>query len=531
MEGEDSNFDPNVNTQPFRGRKPDPTVAQLQARLLRSKTLRKDRYTVVINATEKVVKLVCLLCGLQLCVSNISTAQESHSGACALQRALDVGAPPPPNPYEPMVPADVVDDVKKELALFFYTSGTAFARADNPHMKRALKLLGVDSPSAKQLRTTYLNNTHAVLQRRVATMMETLLMVMKVWSDLVSWAERWANDHGDPSGVNNVDPLFVLGVARLFKDRAKKHYQPVMAAARVLDPVNFIPTRPKAQPLPPMKDLTPEQQEDVVHVVARLAGVSQDVARHELRRFECGAWHHEMIRVANDIMSMSEPGQRNGRAVTIIAAASQRLTWWQIYAKPHFPALATAALRLLSVHVSTCASERNWSAWGRLFDDPRRSGLDMASAEKLIFIQTNDELAANYDSVDQSNQQDPIAGKVCAVDAVHIDELHAAAGQRLVVVDVYTAWCGPCKMIAPELEKMAEEWGDKVLQGKAGFGRQGRVVMSKIDCTTIPENKKWAMGQSVKALPTFLLFKEGKRVNDMTGAKAANLKKLIEAHM
>ncbi|GFH10937.1 thioredoxin domain-containing protein, partial [Haematococcus lacustris] len=73
-------------------------------------------------------------------------------------------------------------------------------------------------------------------------------------------------------------------------------------------------------------------------------------------------------------------------------------------------------------------------------------------------------------------------------------------------------------MIAPELEKMAEEWGDKV-------------VMSKIDCTTIPENKKWAMGQSVKALPTFLLFKEGKRVNDMTGAKAANLKKLIEAHM
>ncbi|KAJ9524379.1 hypothetical protein QJQ45_008583 [Haematococcus lacustris] len=192
MEGEASNFDPNVNTQPFRGRKPDPTVAQLQARMLRSKTLRKDRYTVVINATEKVVKLVCLLCGLQLCVSNISTAQESHSGACALQRALDVGAPPPPNPYEPMVPADVVDDVKKELALFFYTSGTAFARADNPHMKRALKLLGVDSPSAKQLRTTYLNNTHAVLQRRVATMMETLLMGLGLMMCTDGWRNKRA---------------------------------------------------------------------------------------------------------------------------------------------------------------------------------------------------------------------------------------------------------------------------------------------------------------------------------------------------
>lgn len=32
-------------------------------------------------------------------------------------------------------------------------------------------------------------------------------------------------------------------------------------------------------------------------------------------------------------------------------------------------------------------------------------------------------------------------------------------------------------------------------------------MISKIDCTSIPENKKWAMGQQVKALPTFLLFK------------------------
>ncbi|KAL6750093.1 hypothetical protein V8C86DRAFT_893411 [Haematococcus lacustris] len=81
---------------------------------------------------------------------------------------------------------------KKELALFFYTSGTAFARADNPHMKRALKLLGVDSPSAKQLRTTYLNNTHAVLQRRVATMMETLLMGLGLMMCTDGWRNKRA---------------------------------------------------------------------------------------------------------------------------------------------------------------------------------------------------------------------------------------------------------------------------------------------------------------------------------------------------
>ncbi|KAJ9515586.1 hypothetical protein QJQ45_021733 [Haematococcus lacustris] len=64
------------------------------------------------------------------------------------------------------------------------------------------------------------------------------------------------------------------------------------------------------------------------------------------------------------------------------------------------------SLRLLSVHVSTCASERNWSAWGRLYADALRSCMDMATAEKLIFIQTNDEVAANYDNIDKSNQQD-----------------------------------------------------------------------------------------------------------------------------
>ncbi|KAJ9511867.1 hypothetical protein QJQ45_004548 [Haematococcus lacustris] len=199
---------------------------------------------------------------------------------------------------------------------------------------------------------------------------------MKIWRDLSTWAEQWADAHGDPIGVNGVDPHFVLGVPRLFNDRAKKHYQP---------------------------DLAPEEQEDVVHVVARLAEVSEAEARRELRRFESGTWHPEMTRVANDIMSMAEAGERDGRAVTIIAPASQRLTWWQLLAQPHFPALAKAALRLLSVHVSTCAAERNWSAWGRLFADALRSSMDMATAEKLVFIQTNDELATNSDNFDKYN--------------------------------------------------------------------------------------------------------------------------------
>jgi len=112
-----------------------------------------------------------------------------------------------------------------------------------------------------------------------------------------------------------------------------------------------------------------------------------------------------------------------------------------------------------------------------------------------------------------------VAGKVHVFNAgPQWDQLLKVSEEKLVVVDVFTQWCGPCKMIAPQLEEMAAEFGDKM-------------VMSKIDCTSVPDNKKWAMAEGVKALPTFLFFRGGKRVADMSGAKPEKLKTLIESHM
>ncbi|KAJ9507054.1 hypothetical protein QJQ45_011810 [Haematococcus lacustris] len=99
-----------------------------------------------------------------------------------------------------------------------------------------------------------------------------------------------------------------------------------------------------------------------------------------------------MTRGANIILRMTKATELNGRTVTVIAPAHQRLTWWQVYAQSKFPILAKAAMRLLSVHVSTCAAERNWSAWGRTFADAHRNNLSIEKAEELVFIQANDEL-------------------------------------------------------------------------------------------------------------------------------------------
>jgi thioredoxin 1 len=62
-----------------------------------------------------------------------------------------------------------------------------------------------------------------------------------------------------------------------------------------------------------------------------------------------------------------------------------------------------------------------------------------------------------------------------------------------VLVDFWAEWCGPCKMIAPILDQIAEEYKD-------------RVQIAKLD---VEENQSIAMKYGVRSIPTLLLFKDG----------------------
>ena len=70
-----------------------------------------------------------------------------------------------------------------------------------------------------------------------------------------------------------------------------------------------------------------------------------------------------------------------------------------------------------------------------------------------------------------------------------------------VLVDFWAGWCGPCKMIAPILEEIAEE-------------RAGDLEILKLD---VDANPRWAMEHGVLGIPTMLLFKEGEVVDRITG--------------
>ena len=96
----------------------------------------------------------------------------------------------------------------------------------------------------------------------------------------------------------------------------------------------------------------------------------------------------------------------------------------------------------------------------------------------------------------------PMSGKIVQLDDATFDE-HVKASEVPVLVDFWAEWCGPCKVIAPILEEIAEEQGDKISIAKLN-------VDDSLDVTRRYE---------VMSIPTLLLFKDGEPKARLVGAK------------
>ncbi|KIW01855.1 thioredoxin [Verruconis gallopava] len=83
----------------------------------------------------------------------------------------------------------------------------------------------------------------------------------------------------------------------------------------------------------------------------------------------------------------------------------------------------------------------------------------------------------------------------------------------LLVLDCFATWCGPCKMIAPKVVEFSKEYTN--------------VRFYKIDVDEVPDV---AQELGIRAMPTFLLFKDGEKVEEVVGANPNAIKAAIEKH-
>ena len=85
-----------------------------------------------------------------------------------------------------------------------------------------------------------------------------------------------------------------------------------------------------------------------------------------------------------------------------------------------------------------------------------------------------------------------------------------------ILVDFWAEWCGPCRIVAPVLEQIAQDYNGKARVGKVNVDEQSSI----------------AARYGVQSIPTLLLFKQGKVVEQYIGATSRDvLAKLIDKHL
>ena len=94
-----------------------------------------------------------------------------------------------------------------------------------------------------------------------------------------------------------------------------------------------------------------------------------------------------------------------------------------------------------------------------------------------------------------------------------LDEIIQSSGDSLIVIDFSASWCGPCQIIAPAYESLAQEYA--------------RIIFLKSD---VDDAREVAEKFQISSMPTFVFIKSGSEVSRFSGASIGKLKETINSY-
>ncbi len=110
----------------------------------------------------------------------------------------------------------------------------------------------------------------------------------------------------------------------------------------------------------------------------------------------------------------------------------------------------------------------------------------------------------------EGNGQEPVKPSLNEpVEVTDATFLETIAKHPNIVVDCWAPWCGPCRLVSPIIEELAKDYAGKIIFGKLN----------------VDENQRIAKEYGIMSIPTLLVFKDGKLVDQFVGAMP---KKMLE---